>query len=37
MAADVERQFARAPAEVQAEILRRQPATAAPARVKAGS
>ena len=32
MAADVERQFAPRPAEVRAEILRRQPATAAPAR-----
>lgn len=31
MAADVERQFAPRPAEVRAEILRRQPATAAPA------
>ncbi len=32
MAADVERQFAPRPAEVRAEILRRQPATAAPTR-----
>ncbi|WP_368207630.1 hypothetical protein [Aeromonas sp. s12] len=32
MAADVDRQFAPRPAEVRAEILRRQPATDAPAR-----
>ncbi|MGL5293284.1 MAG: hypothetical protein ACRC9V_05905 [Aeromonas sp.] len=32
MAADVDRQFAPRPAEVRAEILRRQPATAAPVR-----
>lgn len=32
MAADVERQFAPRPAEVRAEILRRQPATATPTR-----